>query len=295
MAQKGGLGKGLDALFLENISESGAGVSNLRISEIEPNKSQPRRNFDEAALNELADSIKEHGVLQPIVVRPIDSGGYQIVAGERRWRASRLAGLIEIPAIIRAADDSLTMEIALIENLQREDLNAIEEAQGYKTLIDLYNMTQDQVAKRVGKSRPVIANALRLLSLPFPTIEALAQGDITPGHARVLAGLSDPAEIGALTRRIITEGLSVRMVERIAKGEKEKKAIEKGAATPVASDPSSWGESYYKEVELALQNTLGRRIKIFPQTNGGQLQVEFFSKEDLGYLASVLSGEKGHW
>ena len=163
--KKGGLGKGLDALFIDNETVN-TGVVTLRLSEIEPNKEQPRKVFSEEALNELADSIKEHGVLQPLLVRPLPTGGYQLVAGERRWRASRMAGLQEVPVVIRDMDEEQAMEIALIENLQREDLNAIEEASGYKLLMERYGMTQEQVAKRVGKSRPAIANALRLLHLP---------------------------------------------------------------------------------------------------------------------------------
>ena len=162
----GGLGKGLNAIFMENESEDSNSTVTLKISEIEPNRSQPRRNFDEKALAELADSISQHGVLQPLLVRPLLSGGYQIVAGERRWRASRMAGLTEVPVVIRELTDSQTMQLALIENLQREDLSPVEEANGYKQLIDSYALTQEDVARAVGKSRPAVANALRLLNLP---------------------------------------------------------------------------------------------------------------------------------
>ncbi|MEG1869343.1 MAG: ParB/RepB/Spo0J family partition protein, partial [Oscillospiraceae bacterium] len=180
--RKGGLGKGLDALFMDN-ENADSGTVTLRLSDIEPNENQPRKHFDERALLELADSIKEHGVLQPLLVRQMDSGVYQLVAGERRWRASRIAGLTEVPVVIHDLTDSQVMEIALIENLQREDLNPIEEARGYKNLIDTYDLTQEQVAKKVGKSRPVVANALRLLSLPGEILPMVEAGDISAGHA----------------------------------------------------------------------------------------------------------------
>lgn len=284
MAKKGGLGKGLDALFIDNTSDSGSAVSTVRISEIEPNKDQPRRVFDDAALQELADSIREHGVLQPIIVRPLAGGGYQIVAGERRWRASRLAGLVEIPAIVKEADDTLTMEMALIENLQREDLNILEEAQGYKALMELHGLTQEQVAKRVGKSRPVVANALRILNLPQRVQALVAQGSISPGHARVLAGVQDKATAETLANRIVSEGLSVREIERLSQSNKQTSTNTAGK-----KKGSSWGENYYKEMEIALQNALGRRVKITTKSNGGTLELEFFSKEDLSDLVARLS------
>ena len=173
--KKGGLGKGLDALFADNANENGKDVSTLRISDIEPNRDQPRKDFDEEAMLQLADSIREHGVLQPILVRPIDTDRFQIVAGERRWRASRMAGLTEIPAVVREMTEDEMMQLAMIENLQREDLNAIEEALGYKLLLDRYDMTQDEVAKRVGKSRPAVANSLRLLNLPEKTAKLVSR------------------------------------------------------------------------------------------------------------------------
>lgn len=176
-AKKGGLGKGLDALFMDNETVDSGGVVTLRLSQIEPNRDQPRKIFSEEALNELADSIREHGVLQPLLVRPLPGGSYQLVAGERRWRASRMAGLQEVPVVIREMDEEQAMEIALIENLQREDLNAIEEATGYKQLMERYGMTQEQVAKRVGKSRPAIANALRLLNLPQKVMDMVGEGE----------------------------------------------------------------------------------------------------------------------
>lgn len=191
--RKGGLGKGLDALFIDNTTDNGPVT--LRISEIEPNRSQPRKEFDEAALADLADSIREHGVIQPLLVRPLPSGGYQLVAGERRWRASRMAGLSEVPVVIRELSDHETMELALIENLQRQDLNPMEEALGYRSLMDEYQMTQEEVAKVIGKSRPAIANSLRLLALPQPVAEWIQEGKLSAGHGRALLALEDEAAI----------------------------------------------------------------------------------------------------
>ena len=182
----GGLGKGLDAIFIENDTNDSNNNVFLKISDIEPNRDQPRKDFNEEALRELADSIATHGVLQPLLVRPLAGGGYQLVAGERRWRASRMAGLSEVPVIIREMTDSEMTQIALIENLQREDLNSVEEALGYKSLMDAYNLTQDEVAKAVGKSRPAVANVMRLLNLPEEIQSMLKEGEISAGHARAL-------------------------------------------------------------------------------------------------------------
>ena len=213
--KKGGLGRGLDALFNENATES-SNVITLKLTEIEPNRNQPRKNFDEAALSELAESIKEHGLIQPIVVSPMASGSYRIIAGERRWRASRLAGLESVPVVIKEIDDKEQYEIALIENLQREDLNAIEEALGYKALIDNYGLTQESVSARVGKSRSAVANALRLLGLSEEEREALKNGIITPGHARALLAIDDP-EIRKMAFALSRAGKSVREIEALAK------------------------------------------------------------------------------
>ena len=212
---KGGLGKGLEALFVDN-NTSDIPTTSLKLTEIEPNKEQPRKDFDDAALAELADSIREHGVLQPLLVRPMVNGRYQIVAGERRWRASRMVGLAEVPVVIREMTDTEAMELALIENLQRKDLNIIEEALGYKTLMETYGFTQEKVAQRVGKSRPVIANALRLLSLPPKVEKMVRDGQISAGHARALLSLDDPKVIEETAGRILSQGLSVREVERLS-------------------------------------------------------------------------------
>lgn len=256
-------------------------LMSLRISDIEPNKDQPRGYFDVDALQELADSIREHGVLQPIVVRGIPGGAYQIIAGERRWRASRIAELTEIPAIVIEADDSKVMELALIENLQRQDLNPIEEAQGYRTLMESYSLTQEQVAKRVGKSRPVIANAVRLLSLPERVLDELAQGEITAGHARVLAGIEDQSFVNTLLDRVIVDGLTVRQLEKLSK---EPQKTEK----PVQKEESRWGESWYKEIELSLRDTLGRKVNIKKKGKTGTLEIQFCSREELEDIVMLL-------
>ncbi|MEG1687157.1 MAG: ParB/RepB/Spo0J family partition protein [Angelakisella sp.] len=288
MVKKTGLGKGLDALFRDNESDISATLLQLRVSDIEPNKEQPRGYFDPAALQELADSIREHGVLQPIVVRAIPGGAYQIIAGERRWRASRLAELSEIPAVVVEADDNKVMELALIENLQRQDLSPIEEAQGYKTLMESYGLTQEQVAKRMGKSRPAITNAVRLLSLPERVLDELNQGEISAGHAKVLAGLTDLDQMNALLDRIIVEGLTVRQLEAAAKvahkeGEAGKAPKEK------QKEQSSWGDSWYKELELSLRDTLGRKVKISKKGKTGTLEIQFYSREELEEFAKLLS------
>ena len=284
-AKKGGLGKGLDALFIDNETVD-TGVVTLRLSEIEPNKEQPRKVFSEEALNELADSIKEHGVLQPLLVRPLPTGGYQLVAGERRWRASRMAGLQEVPVVIRDMDEEQAMEIALIENLQREDLNAIEEASGYKLLMERYGMTQEQVAKRVGKSRPAIANALRLLHLPQTVITMVEEGELSPGHARALLAFEDQNKLLSVAQKVKTGKYSVRDIEKMSKEKNEEPQDQKAEAYQ-----ESWSaqETFFTEMELALSNELGRKVKIVQSGNGGLIQIQFYSEEDLKQLAEKMS------
>lgn len=283
--RRGGLGKGLEALFVENETTEIAPTT-LKIGEIEPNRGQPRRDFDETALAELADSIREHGVLQPLLVRPLPGGKYQIVAGERRWRASRMAGLTEVPVIIRDLDEAAAMEVALIENLQRSDLNPMEEALGYQELMERHGYTQEQVAKRVGKSRPAVANALRLLALPEETAALVREGKLSPGHARALLGLPDRTMIAPLAERITREGLSVREAERLVAGCKVTGNAPKGSSQP----RSDWGEdSFFREAELAMAESLHRKVKIRAGKDGhGTLTVDFFSKEDLTELARQL-------
>ena len=288
--KRGGLGKGLDAIFIENEPEEGNSAVTLKISEIEPNKSQPRRDFDEQALAELAESISQHGVLQPLLVRPIADGGYQIVAGERRWRASRMAGLTEVPVVIRELSDSETMELALIENLQREDLTPVEEALGFKQLMDEYEMSQEQVAKTVGKSRPAIANSLRLLNLPEEILYLVNTGKISAGHGRTLLSLKNPDDMLKCAKLCANEETSVRELERIAKRlnaefenkNKEERPAKKGKRLP-----------YYDEVELSLNEHLGRKVSVMGDSKDrGVLEIEFYSKEDLFELAQLLGKNK---
>lgn len=281
MAKKlGGLGKGLNAIFIENDSEDNNGSVTLKITEIEPNRTQPRKEFDEKALSELAESISKHGLLQPLLVRPLTLGGYQIVAGERRYRACRMAGITEVPVIIRELGDTETMEIALIENLQREDLTPIEEAQGYQVLMDEHGFSQEEVAQSVGKSRPAIANALRLLKLPQSILELVSNGKISAGHARALLTLENEELMTELAEEIIKKDLSVRQVEKICK-QKPKSEKEK---TPEKKP------SFYSMVELALNESLGRKIKVSKNKGkqGGILQIEFYSDEELTELSNKL-------
>lgn len=281
MAKKfGGLGKGLDAIFIENDSEDNNSSIMLRISEIEPNRNQPRKEFDENALSDLAQSISQHGLLQPLLVRPLPMGGYQIVAGERRYRACRMAGLTEVPVTIRELTDTQTMEIALIENLQREDLSAIEEALGYKTLMEEHGFSQEEVATSVGKSRPAVANALRLLKLPESVLEYLREDKISAGHARALLMLSSEEEMIALAEEIYKNDLSVRQAEKLAK-----KKPEDNQEKVVERKPS-----FYSMVELALNESLGRKIKVNKNKGkeGGVLQIEFYSDEELTDLSNKL-------
>lgn len=282
-AKKGGLGRGLDALFADNSIEeiSSTGVVKLKTMDIEPNRDQPRKVFDEDALAELADSIAKHGVIQPLLVRPMPDGSYQLVAGERRWRASRMAGLTEVPVVIKELSDDEAMALALIENLQREDLNAIEEAQGIKSLMDTLSLTQDEAAERVGKSRPAIANALRLLKLPDSVIALVSDGKLSPGHARALLGFRDEQDIIETADIVIEKGLTVRDVEKLVK---------KRNKEPKAEKPAARRASYYDEVELALTDFLGRKVKVGtkPGKESGVLEIDFFDKEDLSRLADAL-------
>ncbi len=281
-AKRSGLGKGLDAIFLENDAEESESTVTLKISDIEPNRSQPRHDFNEESLRELADSIANHGVLQPLLVRPLPEGGYQLVAGERRWRASRMAGLFEVPVIVRELSDSETMQISMIENLQRENLSPVEEALGYKTLMDEYGFTQDEISRSVGKSRPVIANALRLLKLPEEILEMLSEGEITTGHARALLAIEDSNEQLRIARQIAASDLTVRDIERIAKSLNGGKNDKKKNETHQRS-------SFYDEVELALNEHLSRKVKVVNgKDSGGVLEIEFYSEDDLGELAKLF-------
>lgn len=278
----GGLGKGLNAIFIENDNEENNGTVTLKISEIEPNRSQPRKEFDEEALNELAESISKHGLLQPILVRPLTLGGYEIVAGERRYRASRMAGLTEVPVIIRELSESETMELALIENLQREDLTPLEEAMGYSALMNEHGFTQEEVARSVGKSRPAVANALRLLKLPESVTEYLKDDKISAGHARALLTLPDEEMMKEVSEQIVKSDLSVRQTEKLCK---------KLTAEAKPQKPAEKVPNYYKEVEMALTSALGRKISVTKSKGkqGGVLQIEFYSDEELTELSNKLS------
>ena len=283
MAKKqSGLGKGLDALFLDNSTTDGDQPLRLPITEIEPNREQPRKHFDDEALQELCDSIKIHGVIQPLVVRPISDGGYQLIAGERRWRASRMAGLTEVPVVIREMKENETMEIALIENLQREDLNPVEEALGYRALIDDFSLTQEEVAHRMGKSRSAVTNALRLLSLNDAELNALRKGMISAGHARALLSC-ESEETRQKLLLLAADGASVREIERMvnfAKGNK-------GGKKATAAKPN-----FYSEVELSLKNEIGRKVNIKPTGKGkGTITIEFYSDKELTEFAKKLAGE----
>lgn len=286
MAKKSGLGRGLDALFTDNAVEDlgNQKTSTLRLTEIEPNREQPRKTFDQKALNELADSISRNGVLQPLLVRPLEDGTYQLVAGERRWRASRLAGLTEVPVVIKELSDEQAMEIALVENLQREDLNPIEEAEGLQLLIDRYHLTQEEAANRVGRSRPAIANSLRLLNLPEEVRDLAREGKISAGHARALLSFEKKADMLAAVESIQKNDLSVREVERMSKEQSS------GKTKPTPRKKSN-RETFYNEVELALTESLGRKVKVVNSKKGGVLEIEFFDKDDLQKLAKQLDVE----
>lgn len=277
MARGSAIGRGLGSLFEENLMDTSSGVSELRLSEIEPNRDQPRKVFDEEALQELAESIAQHGLIQPILVRPKKEGGYSIIAGERRWRASRLAGLVKVPVIIKDCTDEETAQLALIENLQREDLNPIEEAEGYKKLMEDYSLTQERVAELVGKSRPAVANALRLLGLPDELRELLLNGEITAGHARALLAISDSEALKQATEAA-KNGATVREIEAMAG---RKKTVNR---------PRPQKSGFYSEVELSLAETLGRKVKVSPAKGGkGTLTLEFYSEDELADFARRLA------
>lgn len=281
MAKKqSGLGKGLGALMLENNTDSMVSTDTLAVNDIIPNKEQPRKTFDEAALQELADSIKQHGVLQPLLVRPLTTGGYQLVAGERRWRASRLAELKEVPVIIKELSDTEAMEIAIIENLQREDLNPIEEAEGLQALIDKCGFTQEEVATSVGKSRPAITNALRLLRLPQEVRQMTKDGDISAGHARALLAFENEPMMLECAKQIVDKKLTVRDVEKMAKRPKTSK---------IKASSGKARDSFYDEVELALSDALGTKVKVYNGRNKGTLEIEFYTLDDLKNIANAIA------
>jgi len=291
--KKFGLGRGLDSLFDNGLDES---TTTLPILEVEPNRDQPRQDFDETALAELSRSVAEHGVLQPILVRPVPGGAYQIIAGERRWRAARAAGLSEIPVVIKELSDEETMVAALIENLQREDLNPMEEARGYRSLMDEYSLTQEETARRVGKSRSAVANALRLLNLPGAVQGYVRDQVLSEGHARALMGLGDSAEITSMAQEIAEKGLNVRESEKLVKRRNEAANPPPGETCRreiIAQIPLAEARQpkIFEEVRLSVSEALGRKVKIIPRGDGGgQLVLDFYSEDELMEMARALGG-----
>ena len=282
MASQKGLGKGLGALlgdFSDEPIEKSA-YQKLPIYKVEPNPDQPRRDFDEEELQALADSIQEHGIIQPLTVRELHSGYYQIIAGERRWRAARLANLTEIPVVIIEADDKKAMELALIENLQRQDLNPVEEALGYRSLMDDYGLTQEEAAKRVGKSRPAVANALRLLGLAPEVLEKVRDGSLSAGHARAVLVLKTEKKQQEAAQKIIALGLSVRQAELLCKNMSKEPA-------PVKDEPVLKVD-YVAECEKLLSKHLGRGVKIVTGKKKGRFELEYYGEEDLQVLLDAL-------
>ena len=282
-AKKGGLGKGLDAIFSENDMEDSNTAVAIRIDELEPNRAQPRKSFDDESIAELADSISRHGVLQPLLVRPLLGGGYQIVAGERRWRAARMAGVKEVPAVVRDLSESEVMQLALIENLQREDLNPLEEAGGYQALIEEYGFTQEDVARTVGRSRPAVANALRLLALPEDLRELVSEGVLSAGHARTLLAFPDEESMRRAAKLAVEQELSVRQLEKLAQGAKEQREEQEEKR-----EPPKRRIPYFDEVELALNEHLGRRVAVKGNKKKGTLQIEFYGEDDLAELLKLF-------
>ncbi len=287
MAEKAkrGLGSGLGALFGDDvISSPGDKELSLPISKVEPRADQPRYNFDEDALIELSESIRQYGLIQPITVRKLDGGYYQIIAGERRWRAARMAGLSEVPVRVIEADDKRAMELALVENLQREDLNPIEEARGYRTLMDEYGMTQEQAAQSVGKSRPAVANSLRLLSLSETVSAMVENGSLSAGHARALLPIRDGKKQLELAEAVISRALSVRQTETLVK----RMAAQAEAAKPEEKPSNDIIVDYVREVERDLENALGRKVRLVDSPKKGRIVIEFYGADDREALINKL-------
>ena len=275
-----GLGRGLGALLGDDVMNADAQtITTLPIAEVESNSAQPRKYFDDAALAELAESIRLHGIIQPLTVRKLSSGYYQIIAGERRWRAARLAGLKEVPVVVMEADDRKAAELAMIENLQREDLNPIEEAAGFQSLMETYHMTQEEAASRVGKSRSAVANALRLLSLTPPVAKLVEEGKLSAGHARALLPLSPALQENA-AGAVISGGLSVRQTEALAK----RLSLEKPEKAPAPK-----GIDYAAEAQKELSSKLGRGVRIVTGRKKGRIELEYYGIDDLNDLLEALA------
>ena len=289
MAKERGLGKGLGALLGDAVlqtQQEGQGSFSLPISQVQPGLNQPRKRFDEEALADLADSVRTHGIIQPLTVRRLGSGYYQIIAGERRWRAAKLAGLKEVPAVVIEADDRKVMELGLIENLQREDLNPIEEANGYKVLIEDYGLTQEEVSLRVGKSRSAVANATRLLELPDPVQQLLEEGSLSAGHARAILSAPNRSVQRNLAQRVIDDGLSVRQTEQLAK----RMAQQEDAIPPKPeADPF---RIYRDAAAKELSERFGRKVSIIKGSKKGRVELEYYDDDDLNALLDLLEQVK---
>lgn len=289
MAKKNsGLGRGLDAIFLDNsIAEENTnteeGVKGIKISLIDPKRDQPRKYFDKEALEELASSISEHGLLQPILVREYGDGRYQIIAGERRFRASKLAGLTEIPALVVEKDDVTAAQLALIENIQREDLNPLEEAMAYKALAEEYHMTQEELSQKIGKSRSAIANTIRLLELPDEILTLVASGELSAGHARTLLGVNDRDNMILLAQKAVEEDLSVRVLEELVK--KWNKPVKEKEEEEIPF------VDYFRELEIRVQSHLGRKVKIEGKGRKKTITLSYEDNEDLDEILALLCGK----
>ena len=284
MAKKQSLGKGLDLIFDDNTIDQSGGVAYVETSQITPKPGQPRKYFDMEALSDLASSIAAHGILQPILVRDLKNGSYEIIAGERRWRASKLAGLSEVPVIIMEADEIAASQIALVENIQREDLNPYEEAEAYRSLVDDFGVSQEEISKMVGKSRPAIANSLRLLDLPKEVIELLTKKELSAGHCRTLLGLNDRSQVVPLAQKAVRKGMSVRELELAVKRMNRKERI------PDDAPADSVKVDYRAELERRVTALSGRRIKISDAKGRKTVSIEYTSDEDLEALLSAVCG-----
>lgn len=290
MSAQKGLGRGLDALLYDNTIESGGGIMMLRLSDIEPNPLQARKEFDPEALRELSESVALHGIVQPIAVRPIRDGFYEIIAGERRWRAARMAGLAEIPCVIKDVDDRTAAEISLIENLQRENLNPVEEAEGYMSLMQTYGLTQEQAAERVGKSRTAVTNIMRILKLPQKVLDKVSEGALSAGHARALVPLCDTFaenDVVSAAERVIKERLSVRQTEQLVK---MMRSVKPARPVPTQSPVTA---SYYRTLENRACDSLGRHVSIKLKPDGsGSITLAYSGTDDLEALMKTICGEK---
>lgn len=288
-----GLGRGLDAIFGENsLPGKSDGVIMLRVSDIEPRPGQPRKDFDPEAMAQLADSIATHGLIQPVVVRLEENGLYQIIAGERRWRASKMAGLTEIPAVIVDADDRKAAELAIIENIQREDLNPIEEAEAYKALAEEHNMTQEEISRQVSKSRSAVANAMRLLELPDDVIDMVRNNELSAGHARALLGLGDSRKISELARAAKESGMSVRMLEQTVRATNKAESSDKARTEEKKEKPTpSLKVNYIEALQNKMTSMLGRKVNIRNRGKDKKIEIYYTDNDDLNQIIMLLCGE----